>query len=92
MRFGPERGWYDDYRVAFESSHPVELEGDSVPGYVVALVFSRRGQQFASFFYIYAVQGMYCKIRLTVPAENWGSNSALDLPAQLVRALSLQRE
>jgi hypothetical protein len=88
---GLERGWYEDYSIAFDAPHPVALDGDSLPGYVVALVFARRGQRFASFFYIYAVQGMYLKIRLTVPGDDWGSNPALDLPATLVQTVARKR-
>jgi len=88
---GIERGWYENYQIAFADPHPVATKSDSVPGYVVALVFARRGQRFTSFFYIYALQGMFIKIRLTVPADDWGSNPALDLPAALVRALDEQR-
>jgi hypothetical protein len=88
---GLERGWYEDYKIAFDAPHPVALDGDSLPGYVVALVFARRGQRFASFFYIYAVQGMYLKIRLTVPGDDWGSNPALDLPAIFVQSVARKR-
>ncbi len=88
---GVQRGWYEDYRIAFTAPHPVPLDGDSLPGYAVALAFSRGGQRYASFFYIYAVQGMFLKIRLTVPAENWGSNPAMDLPAEVVRAVAQKR-
>jgi hypothetical protein len=83
---GVERGWYDNFQIAFDALHPVALASDSLPGYVVALVFMRRREPFTSFFYIYAVQGMYLKIRLTVPGKNWNTNPALDLPAELVRA------
>jgi hypothetical protein len=88
---GLERGWYDDYKIAFDAPHPIALDGDSLPGYVVALVFARRGQRFASFFYIYVVQGMYFKIRLTVPGDDWGSNPAMDLPATLVQRVTQKR-
>ena len=88
---GLERGWYEDYKIVFDAPHPVALDGDSLPGYVVALVFARRGQRSASFFYIYAVQGMYLKIRLTVPGDDWGSNPALDLPATLVQSVARKR-
>ena len=47
---GLERGWYEDYKIAFDAPHPVSLDRDSLPGYVVALVFARGGQRFASFF------------------------------------------
>jgi len=88
---GLGRGWYDDYQIAFADPHNVAATGDSIPGYVVALVFARRAQRLASFFYIYAVHGMFVKIRLTVPADDWGSNPALDLPGALVRQLHEQR-
>ena len=64
---GIQRGWYDNYVIAFDAPHPVPLSSDSLPGYVVAMPFKRRGQVFASFFYIYALKGMFVKIRLTVP-------------------------
>jgi len=83
---GVERGWYDNFQMAFDAPHPVALASDSARGYVVAFVFSRRREPFASFFYIYGVRGMYLKIRLTVPANDWNTNKALDLPAALVRA------
>jgi len=83
---GVERRWYESFQIAFDAPHPVAVGGDSVPGYVVAFVFLRRREPFSSFFYIYAVQGMYLKIRLTVPGKNWNTNPALDLPAELVRA------
>jgi hypothetical protein len=83
---GVERGWYENFQVAFDAPHPVALASDSIRGYVVAFVFSRRREPFTSFFYIYAVQGMYLKIRLTVPGRDWNTNEALDLPAMLVRA------
>jgi len=88
---GRERGWYEDYKIAFDAPHPVPLDRDSLPGYVVALVFARGGQRFASFFYIYAIQGMYFKIRLTVPGDDWGSNPAMDLPAALVQRVARKR-
>ncbi len=88
---GLQRGWYDDYKIAFGDSHPIALDADSLPGYVVALAFARRGQRFVSFFYIYALHGMYIKIRLTVPGENWGSNEALDLPAVFIQDVARQR-
>jgi len=86
LPLGVERGWYDNFQMAFDAPHPVALARDSVRGYVVAFVFSRGRQPFASFFYIYAIHGMYLKIRLTVPAKDWNANKALDLPAALVRA------
>ncbi|SRR6266508_40135 len=82
---GVERGWYETFQIAFDAPHPVALASDSLPGYVVAFVFMRRREPFTSFFYIYAVRGMYLKIRLTVPGKNWNTNRALDLPAVLVR-------
>jgi hypothetical protein len=88
---GIQRGWYDDYKIAFDAPHPVDLGHDSLPGYVVAMPFARGGHRFASFFYIYALRGMFVKIRLTVPAEGWQSNEALDLPAVLVRSLAESR-
>ena len=88
---GIERGWYDNYEIVFADPHPVAMQTDSLPGYVVALVFTRRAASFTSFFYIYALQGMFIKIRLTIPADGWGSNPALDLPAELVRALATGR-
>ncbi len=88
---GLERGWYEDYKIVFDAPHPVPLGRDSLPGYVVALVFARGGQRFASFFYIYAIAGMYFKIRLTVPGDDWGSNPAMDLPAALVQRVAQQR-
>ncbi len=87
---GVERGWYDRYQIAFADPHPVATKSDSVPGYVVALVFTQGSEQFTSFFYIYAVHGMFVKIRLTVPGKDWGSNPALDFPATLVQALAEQ--
>jgi hypothetical protein len=88
---GVQRGWYDKYQIVFDDPHPVAVDGDSLPGYVVALVFVRRRQPFTSFFYIYAVQGMYLKIRLTVPGDGWNTNPALDVPAELVRAAARRR-
>lgn len=88
---GLERGWYEDYKIAFDAPHPVPVDRDSLPGYVVAMVFAREGQRFASFFYIYAIQGMYFKIRLTVPGDDWGSNPAMDLPATLVQRVARKR-
>jgi hypothetical protein len=85
---GVQRGWYDEYRIAFDDRHPITVDGDSLPGYVVALVFVRRREPFTSIFYIYAVQGMYVKIRLTVPGDGWDTNPALDVPAELVRAVA----
>ena len=83
---GVERGWYESFQMAFDAPHPVAVASDSIRGYVVAFVFLRRREPFASFFYIYAVQGMYLKIRLTVPGKDWNTNEALDLPAMLVLA------
>jgi hypothetical protein len=85
---GVQQGWYDEYQIAFDGPHPIAVGDDSLPGYVVALVFVRRRQPFTSLFYIYAVQGMYVKIRLTVPGDGWDTNPALDVPAELLRALS----
>jgi hypothetical protein len=31
---------------------------------------------------------MYMKIRLTVPGDGWDTNPALDVPAELVRAVA----
>lgn len=59
LPLGQQRGLYDDYRIVFEDSHRVPLDTDTLPGYVVAFVFTRRSQPFASFFYIYALEGMF---------------------------------
>jgi hypothetical protein len=88
---GAQQGWYDKYHIVFDDPHPVAVDGDSLPGYVVGLVFVRRREPFTSFFYIYAVQGMYVKIRLTVPGDGWNTNPALDVPAQLIRAVAPKR-
>jgi hypothetical protein len=88
---GIQRGWYDNYVIAVDAPHRVPLSADSLAGYVVAMPFKRRGQVFASFFYIYALKGMFVKIRLTVPEDGWNDNPALDLPAVLVRSLAESR-
>jgi hypothetical protein len=88
LPLGPERGWYDAYEIAFANPHPVALKDDSVEGYVVAYAFIRGSQQATSFFYIYALHGMYLKIRLTVPTDGWNTNPALDLPKAIVRAVA----
>lgn len=91
LLLGQQRGLWDDYRIVFEDSHRVPLDTDTLPGYVVAFVFTRRSQPFASFFYIYALEGMFLKIRLTVPADGWNTNPALDVPGTLVQALARKR-
>jgi len=88
---GVQRGWYETYQIAFDAPHPVALASDSLRGYVVAFAFMRRREPFTSFFYIYAVHDMYLKIRLTVPGDNWNTNPALDVPAELVRAVAEPR-
>jgi hypothetical protein len=88
LPLGRQRGWYDDYRIAFEVPHPVALASDSVQGYAVALAISRGQEQFIDLFYIYALDGMFVKIRLTVPAAGWNSNPVLDVPMALVRAMA----
>ena len=88
LPLGLERGWYDDYRVAFANPHPVAAKNASVAGYLLAYSFRRGEQVSTSFFYIYALKGMYLKIRLTVPSDGWDTNPALDVPKALVRAVS----
>jgi hypothetical protein len=85
---GVDSGWYDAYKVVFADPHPVKVDHRSIPGYAVAVVIRRGNETFASFFYIYALDGRFAKIRLTLPGEGWGANPAMEWPRLLIVALA----
>ena len=87
---GVLRNRYDDYRVAFDTTHPVTVNANMIDGHVVAAAISRGAVSYVSLFYIYAVGRMFVRIRLIVPAEDWDSNPVLDAPQALVRVLAYQ--
>jgi len=85
---GLSRGWYDDYRLAFETEEPVSTSAGSVQSFAVATVLTRGGAGYVSLFYIYALRGMFIKIRLTVPYADWGANPALNFPTQFIEQVA----
>ncbi|HJP61022.1 MAG TPA: hypothetical protein VJ865_13530 [Gemmatimonadaceae bacterium] len=73
------RGDYDLYRVAFEASDSVMVDGAwKIPGYHLAYVFRRGQTTAASFLYLFVSGNTLLEVRGTVPAERFQNT---DLPS-----------
>lgn len=89
LRIGVERGWYDDFRVAYSDPQPVVRDTLSIPGHSVAAATRSGGRARVELEYLYFVRGSFLKAarpcqsaggrRLTYPASPNNSPSRLPL-------------
>jgi hypothetical protein len=86
---GVERGWYEDYRLAFARPDPLTVDTLVIPGYVVAAATRARGEVRVELEYLYLVRDTFTKVRATVPEQGWERTDvpvfAKDLAASLAR-------
>jgi hypothetical protein len=83
------RGWYDDIRMAFEEDQPLAVDSVSIPGFAVGAASKRAGKVSVELQYLYLVDGIFVKVRATVPGQTWQDTTvpsfAKDLVAMVVR-------
>jgi hypothetical protein len=82
---GVDQGWYDEYRVAFETEKPVQAGARVIPGMAVAAVLRQGGEPLVSMFYVYWLERLLIKVRLTLSDAEWSTNPAMNFPTEFMQ-------
>ena len=90
LGIGVERGWYDDFRVAYSDPQPVVRDTLSIPGYEVAAATRSRGRVSLELEYLYFVHGSFVKVRATVPERGSTETDVPRFAEQLALAIAAQ--
>lgn len=90
LHIGVERGWYDDFQVAYSDPNPVVRDTLSIPGYEVAAATRSRGRVSVELEYVYFVHGNFLKVRATVPERGWTHTDVPRFAEQLALAIAAQ--
>jgi len=87
LAYGIERGRYKSYQVPVNTSVSVETQKDTIPGRAVVMVYRRGNQSFVSFMHLFVRNGLYVKVRLTLPAAEWSNSMAPNFALELAKVL-----
>jgi hypothetical protein len=90
LRIGVERGWYEDFQVAFSEPQPVVRDTLGIPGHAVAAATRSRGGVRVELEYLYLVRGRFLKVRATVPERGWTQTDVPRFAEQLALAIAGQ--
>jgi hypothetical protein len=91
LPIGVSRGWYDRYKVAFDTERPFTFNGLAIPGFLVATVLARGDQAYVSILSIHDLMGTIVKFRITMPEERWETNPAVNVPMQFLERIAVSQ-
>jgi hypothetical protein len=87
LPIGVQRGWYDDYKLAFTDSQPLVVGTVTVPGYLAAAATRKNAVLSVELEFLYLVRGQFLKIRATVPEAGWQQTTVAVFAKDLVNAI-----